>query len=309
MQKTYMLGIALLLATSCANKSETKNVSENFNHVKTREEATSSSTEKKSKQLETELEKTFISKAATVGNDSLHLFIKKATIEALAKNLFQSSIQLEDSCIALGGYIENSTISKEVSQENNIQVKRDSILSIQKYRLNNSLSVRIPHQQLHRFLKIVQRVCDKIEYRHVRAENVALDLWKEKRTQDIIQAHTAQFDGKNIKVDSDVLLNQKMQQLEAELEEKKLEEDIRFSQVNLTLRSDFRLEKKMSPILPQAQRFSAPLSEQFNQAFHAGWFGFMSLLIGLTHIWFIFVLVSLSWLIWKRLKNKKTGAN
>lgn len=308
MQKIYILGIALQLVTSCANKAETKSASENFNQIETREEA-SSSTEKKSKQQESTLEQTFISKAARVGNDSLHLFIKKATLEALTKNLYQSSIRIEDSCISLGGYIENSTISKEVSQENSIQVKQDSILSMEKYRLNNSLSVRIPHQQLHRFLKIVQQVCDKIEYRQVSAENVALDLWKEKRTQEIIQAHTAQFDGKNIKVDSDVLLTQKMQQLEAELEEKKLEEDIRFSQVNLTLRSDFRLEKKMSPILPQAKRFSAPLSEQFTQAFHAGWFGFMSILIGLTHIWFIFVLAPLSWFIWKRLRNKKTGEN
>lgn len=302
MKNVYLFGILITLASACSDKNEAKHSSETFqNEIKSEEY--SSSTEKKSKEFQKKIEKDFVSKASQMIGDSLHVFIKKAQISAISNHLFENSIQLEDSCLMLGGYIESSTISKEITQENTFQFKRDSSITIEKYRLNNHLIVRVPEHSLHRYLKAVQNICAKIEFRKVSADNVALDLWKEKHKQEIIQAHTKQFDGKNIKVDSEVLLSQKLDELESELEQKRLEEDIRFSEIDITLKSPYQLDKNISPSLPKIKIFTLPISEQFSKAFEMGWFAFVSILIGLTHLWLFFLLGIVTWIAWRKYKK------
>lgn len=304
MKNVYMLGVVIVLATACSDKNEAKNSSETFqNAIKSEEQ--SSSTEKKSKDFHKNLEKYFVSKASQMKGDSLHLFIKKAQISAISKHLFENSIQLEDSCLILGGYIESSTISKEVTQENTFQFKRDSSITIEKLRLSNHLIVRVPEHALHRYLKAVQNICTKIEYRKVSAENVAINLLKEKRKQEIIQEHTKQFDGKNTKVESEVLLAQKLEELDSEIEQKRLEEEIRFSEVDITLKSPYRLDKIISPSLPKIKTFTTPITEQFSTAFEMGWSAFVSILIGLTHLWIFFLLGIVVWSFWRKFAKRK----
>lgn len=249
----------------------------------------------------------FISRIATQSNDSTHIFIKKATIHAQSKNVLLSVQQLEDSTLSVGGYIENSSMEQEILQQTTTPVSSDSLLTVKKMRWKNTLTLRVPEQQLYRFLKVVQQATDEIKDRKITAENVALDLWKEKRTQEIIQSHVASTDKNNVKVESTDLLNQKLQRLDAELNYKTLVEDVRFSLVKITLESPAELLLTTSPILKKVESYTPPFSERMSNAFQNGWSGFLTFMVGIAHLWILILIGIGVWILIIKMRNKKVN--
>ena len=127
-----------------------------------------------------------ISSSAAVenGKDTLHKFVRTANLKFKVKNVINSTYDIEDIVRKQGGFVTITNLTNQVDNRIRTELNSDSLSEIVIYSVKNDITIRVPNTKLDTTLKEIARNIDFLDFRIIKAEDVALSILANKLTQN-----------------------------------------------------------------------------------------------------------------------------
>src|SRR6478735_2437237 len=128
---------------------------------------------------------TFISSSAAVANgkDSSRRFIRTAELKFKVKNVIRSTYDIENITNRKGGFVIFTNLTSNINYVTNKAVSADSSLETTYFTVTNFITLRVPNTKLDSTLKEISSNIDFLDYRIIKAEDVALQILSNNLTQ------------------------------------------------------------------------------------------------------------------------------
>lgn len=257
----------------------------------------------------------FVSSSAAVenGKDSTRRFIRTAELKFKVKSVIKSTYDIEDITNRQGGFVSYTNLSSTINNVTTTAVSADSTLETTYYTVTNSIQIRIPNTKLDTTLKEISRNIDYLDYRIIKAEDVALKIL----ANDLTQKRTAKSQERlskaidkngailNDKTNAEELLLSKQEQSDdANIANLSLTDQIKFSTIDILIyqRETFKRELILNDKKVEAydQSFGGKIWESFKY----GWDILEAFLVFLTKLWGLFLFAILTFILYKRFGHR-----
>jgi hypothetical protein len=298
---------ALLMAAACAqserNPSESKSdeVASASAQQEPMQENSSGETYKKQRAID--LLTSFA--AEDTFSDSLHRFVRKASLSFTTKDLLATTVGIEDLVREQKGYIEHSGMRNEAIYSERVALSNEEELQTSKIRPTAELRVRVPVAGLDTFLRALHPFVKQLHYRNVETENIAFETLLSRLQRGRIQQHSertlATGDSPDAKA-LDQLLEREMQADRNLVNELKTEERVQYASVSLSISGTEYLVRERLP-LPDNGKYEPSFWSKAGSSVSTGWGYLTGLVVLLLRIWPLLLLLGAGWWGYKRYRR------
>ena len=252
------------------------------------------------------------SAAVETGKDTTRKFIRTADLKFKVKNVVNTTYAIEDIVNLNEGFVTYTNLYSTVNSKSTIAVSVDSSLETTYYTVVNSMTLRVPNTKLDTALKSIATLIDYMDYRVIRADDVALQILTNKLTQQRIakneQRLTNAIDNRGKKLNEtssaeELLLNKQAQMDQAKISNLSLQDQISYSTVTLNL---YQRESVMRELIPNNQNITAytpALGKRLMDALKDGWEAVEAILVVVAECWWLVVLGLLGYLAYRRYRT------
>lgn len=254
------------------------------------------------------------SSAAIEGkSDSAHRFIRTADLKFKAQNVLKTTYDIENITNRLGGYVAYTKLSSNILSTETKAISQDSSLVITRFSVSNDMTLRVPNTLLDSALKLISRNIKFLDYRIIKADNVALQLYAGKQTQKRVAKHqkrvSSAIDTKGGKLhettEAEESLNQNQKEADnAEIENLTLEDQINRSTITLTIyqNEETRFEKIGNE--KDIREYEPAIGTKILEAISNSWYILEAFIVFLFSFW-TFILIAVICLISYKFYRKK----
>ncbi len=132
--------------------------------------------------------------AAMDTGDGSRKFIRTAELKFKVIDAIKSTGSIEDIVQKQGGFVTYTHLGRTVDHIRSTAISKDSVKESTYFTLSNSMVLRVPNNRLDTTLKEIAANIDFLEYRIIKADDVALqflsnELSRKRSAQEFIQAH------------------------------------------------------------------------------------------------------------------------
>lgn len=248
-----------------------------------------------------------ISMAATQ-NIKEKRFIRNADVNMEVKNVYETTISIENYLKKNGGFVTKSSLRSNVIAEDTYDISSEKAMLIKKYNTENHMQVRIPTEKLGEFLEFINQKNVFLNQRIITAEDVSANIkmakLEEKRIQET-KNNIAKLNSNKDKVNlADENLNEKNLQ---EISNFNMEDQLKFSTVNIYIKEP----KIQIAEIEIANTNSIDNKYKYNFFFESknalieGYYFIQETFIFLFRLWAYIFLGLGFYFLWKKQKNKK----
>jgi hypothetical protein len=234
--------------------------------------------------------------------DSLKKFIRTADMRFQVKNAARATIQAEDIVLRHGGFVIQSNLNSNIESQKNIPVSQDSARQITRFSTHCQLTLRVPYIQLDTTLRAIGQLADFLQSRQVQAEDVSLQLLEKellRLRESRYQSELAETPENKNAPKPERARDSRAANDQARIETLKIEDQIRYSTIHIELYEQPRVLQTMvantDVAMPQP-----PLGLRLREALAGGAELLLSILIGIVHLWSVWLLLGIGYLVWKR---------
>lgn len=296
-RKTITLTAALLLLGGCAQSTDNSGQSERkLNGPQAEVQSIDESSASTPAGNETA---TYVPSSAAVetGTDSSRRFIRTANLKFKVKNVIGATYDIEEIVRSHNGFVTFTEMRSNIDEVDTRAVSVDSSLEITRYTITNSLVLRVPNKLLDTTLKDIARNIDYLDYRVIKAEDVALSILEKQLTQRRAakseQRLSNTFNGNN-KVDPAAAAELQNRQDEAAdnamIETLKLNDQIAYSTIRLEIYQRQGIKREMVASIKLPEEYRPGIGSRFADSFAFGWEVIVELVLLLTKLWVFLVL-------------------
>jgi hypothetical protein len=195
----------------------------------------------------------------------------------------------------------NDQISTKISQ--------DSTLETTKYKVENTITLRVPQQNMDSVVKEIAKEIDYLDYRLIKADDVALRLLsnellqKRSATNEKRIANAIDTKGKKINdiMNAETQLeNKKAQSDSSAIENLSLQDQIDFSTITLQLYQREVIKQELIANEKAGYYFEPTIGIQLFDALQSGWFHLLSVVILLLKLWWLMLIGLLLYYFFKK---------
>jgi len=249
-------------------------------------------------------------------NDSTHRFIRTADLKFRVKSVIKSTNYIEEITARQGGFVTYTNLTSNVDDFESKSVSRDSILITTRYTVTNSIILRVPNTRLDTTLKEIAKNIDFLDYRIIKADDIALQLLSNSLTMKRSSRNQARLTnainnrGKKLNetTAAEELLQSKQEQADnAQLSTLSLQDKLNFSTINLTIYQRQTIKHDLIPNDDNNKKFEPGLGTKIVDALSMGWNILESVLVFIISLWGLITLAIVVFLFYRiyRLKLKK----
>ena len=249
-------------------------------------------------------------------NDSTHRFIRTADLKFRVKSVIKSTNYIEEITARQGGFVTYTNLTSNVDDFESKSVSRDSILITTRYTVTNSIILRVPNTRLDTTLKEIAKNIDFLDYRIIKADDIALQLLSNSLTMKRSSRNQARLTnainnrGKKLNETTaaeELLLNKQEQADNAQLSTLSLQDKLNFSTINLTIYQRQTIKHDLIPNDDNNKKFEPGLGTKIVDALSMGWNILESVLVFIISLWGLITLAIVVFLFYRiyRLKIKK----
>ena len=169
----------IITVYSCSSAKEDKSI-QSEQSANTEGGAITASEEAKS-----ESNNASISSSAAVekNKDTARKFIRTADLKFKVKNVIHSTYDIENITLKNGGFVTYTNLTSHIDYVNTIKTSKDSAIEITHFTMINNMVIRIPNTLLDTTLREIARNINFLDYRVIKADDVALQLLSNSLTQ------------------------------------------------------------------------------------------------------------------------------
>ncbi len=258
----------------------------------------------------------FISSSAAVetGKDSTRKFIRTADLKFKVKNVVNATYAIENITNKIGGFVTYTNLSSEIDNTATTAVSADSSLETTYFTVVNNMTLRVPNTQLDTTLKLIATLIDYLDYRIIKADDVAFHLLANDLTQERTKKNekrlTDAIDSKGKKLNetanAEELLLQKQEESDnAKISNLSIKDQINFSTITLLIYQRQDIKRELISNYKNIEEYTPSFGKRILGAFRSGWEILQNVIIFLAQIWGLILLFIVGLFLYKRYGNKR----
>jgi hypothetical protein len=255
------------------------------------------------------------SSAATGGPnpDSSHQFIRTADVRFRVNEVRSATFTIEKVTAKYGGYVAHTSLESTIDNVKHTPVSDDSTLVTTYYTVSNNLTLRIPTANLDSTLRTLGSLVEYLDYRRIHAVDATLMVMRErlaarrignssKRLEDAVDDTDAKL--RDRATVEEALYNKQTMADETLLRTMELKDQIALSTVTLQIYQRQAWKREMIANEKNMDAYKPGFFHDLGEALERGWEGLKSLVVGLAHLWPLFVLVAAALVVWRMLRKR-----
>lgn len=253
----------------------------------------------------------FISSSAAVenGKDSTRRFIRTAELKFKVKSVIKSTYDIENITNRQGGFVTYTNLSSDINNLTTIAVSADSTLETTYYTVTNSIKIRVPNTKLDTTLREISKNIDYLDYRIIKAEDVALQILSnnltQKRSTKNQERLTNAIDKKGKKLNEttnaeELLLDKQEQSDNAKISNLSLTDQIKFSTINISIYQRQTFKRELIFNDKNVDAYEPSFGSKVLESLKFGWDILETFLVFLTKLWGLFLFAILVYILYKR---------
>jgi hypothetical protein len=258
---------------------------------------------------------TLISSSAEVENskDSTRKFIRTANLKFKVKSVIKSTYDIENITGSHGGFVTYTNLASNIDNVTNIAVSADSSLETTYYTVTNSITLRVPNIQLDTTLKEIAHNIDYLDYRIIKADDVALQILSnsltQKRSAKNEKRLTNAIDNRGKKLNEttlaeEILLSKQEQADQAKISNLSLSDQVKFSTVNLLIYQRQTIKRELISNDKNIEAYEPGFGSKILDSIKFGWDMLEGGIIFLTKLWALFLFAGFVYFMYKRYGHK-----
>ena len=252
------------------------------------------------------------SSAAALQNDSTHQFIKKANLKFKVMNVIFSTYDIESIAVSQGGYVSYTTLESNIDNVSLLKISPDSSLETTHFTVSNAMTLRIPTATLDTTLKEIAHHIEFLDYRIIKADNIALQLLannlQQKRSKQNEERLSNAIDTKGKKLNDispaiDLLSNRQEKSDGAKLANLELSDQVSLSTVNILIYQRPSIKRELISNDKNIEEYEPGFTRKIADALQTGWQILETFFLFLVQIWALILLGIIAWLINKKYRS------
>jgi len=257
----------------------------------------------------------FISSSAAVenGKDTTRRFIRTADLKFKVKSVIKSTYDIENITNRQGGFVTFTNLTSNINNVTNTAVSADSSLETTYYTVTNSITLRVPNTKLDTTLKEISNNIDYLDYRVIKAEDVALQILSnnltQKRSAKNEERLTNAIDNRGKKLNEttvaeEILLSKQEQADNAKISNLSLTDQIKFSTINLSIYQRQTIKRELISNDKNIDAYEPSFGNKILEALKFGWDILETFIVFLTKLWGLFLFTIVVYFVYKKYGHK-----
>jgi hypothetical protein len=257
----------------------------------------------------------FISSSAAVenGKDTTRRFIRSADLKFKVKSVIKSTYDIEDITNRQGGFVTFTNLTSNIDNATTTAVSADSSLETTYYTVTNSITLRVPNTKLDTTIKEISNNIDYLDFRIIKAEDVALQILSnnltQKRSAKNEERLTSAIDNRGKKLNEttvaeEILLSKQEQSDNAKISNLSLTDQIKFSTINLSIYQRQTIKRELISNDKNIDAYEPGFGTKILDALVYGWDILETFIVFLTKLWGLFLFAILVYFIYKKYGHK-----
>ena len=270
--------LLVALAYSCKNADNSENTLES-------KEVSSKMTENAS---------VISSSAAVEPKKNNRKFVRTADIKFKVNNVEKSTGKIEDATTKFGGFVTYTNLQSTILEEDKTKISPDSSLISTKFKVENTITIRVPNTKLDTVIKTIATQIGFLNYRIIKADDVTLQMLTNKMAQkrsSISEKRIATaIDSKGKKlnqiIDAEGNLDAKKEANDAKtIENLSLEDQVNFSTLSLQIYQDESVKQQMVANEKSINTYRPNIGLQIWDSIKTGWFMLENIISFIVVLW------------------------
>jgi hypothetical protein len=257
----------------------------------------------------------FISSSAAVenGKDTTRRFIRSADLKFKVKSVIKSTYDIEDITNRQGGFVTFTNLTSNIDNATTTAVSADSSLETTYYTVTNSITLRVPNTKLDTTIKEISNNIDYLDFRIIKAEDVALQILSnnltQKRSAKNEERLTNAIDNRGKKLNEttvaeEILLSKQEQADNAKISNLSLTDQIKFSTINLSIYQRQTIKRELISNDKNIDAYEPGFGTKILDALVYGWDILETFIVFLTKLWGLFLFAIFVYFIYKKYGHK-----
>ncbi len=226
--------------------------------------------------------------------DSTHTFIRTSDIKFRVKDVTAATYKIEDIVAEHEGFVSYTNLASNMLYTNRTKFSEDSILETSHYRVDNSLTIRVPNTQLDAVLRKMAPLMEFLDHRSIKADNIGFTLLSNKMTENRLKKHnerlTKAIDDRGKKLNEtnnaeENLLAKEQQSDESKLRSMELMEQVEYSTVTIYIYQSETVAYTVLPSEKTPPAYEPSFGARLLSAAKTGWVVLKEVIIFLVQIW------------------------
>jgi hypothetical protein len=245
--------------------------------------------------------------------DTTRKFIRTADLKFKVKSVITSTYAIEELVHKQGGFVTYTNLTSRIDYTNTTAISSDSSLETTHFTVTNSIILRIPNTKLDSTLKEISKNIDYLDYRIIKADDVALDILSNNMVQNRVSKNTDRLNtaidnrGKKLNETTtaeDLVFNRQEQADNAKIANLHLKDQINFSTVNLTIYQRQTIKRELVYNEKNIDEYEPGLGSKLAEAVKFGWNGLESFLVLLVRMWGFILFAFVAYILYRRFRGK-----
>jgi len=256
-----------------------------------------------------------ISSSAAVENnkDTTRKFIRTADLKFKVKSVIKSTYDIENITSRQGGFVTYTNLSSNIDHVSSIPVSADSSLETTYYSVTNSITLRVPNTRLDTTLKEIAHNIDYLDYRIIKADDVALQMLSnnmvQKRSAKNEERLASAIDNRGKKLGEtalaeEILLSKQEESDQAQISNLSLSDKIKFSTVSIFIYQRQTLKRELLSNDKNIESYEPGFGSKILESLEAGWDILEVFIVFLAKFWGLILIAISGYLIFKRYAHK-----
>jgi hypothetical protein len=247
--------------------------------------------------------------------DTARKFIRTAEMQFRVKNVLQATYSIEEIAKQFDGFVTYTHLASTINKKTVTPVSVDSSLETLYYTVDNDITLRVPNTKLDTTLKTISLLIDYLDYRTIKAEDVALQMLTNKLAQDRANKSSKRIEGdideqgRKLKKTTvaEELLNQTREQADAaKIANLTLQDKIKFSTITLNIYQRQTIKRELIANDKNIDAYTPGFGTQLGHALKWGWHLLEEVIVFVVRLWGLVLLGLFAYLIYQVfLRNNK----
>lgn len=226
-------------------------------------------------------------------------FIRTADSKFRVKDVKRTTQQIQDLTAQFGGYVSLMSLKSEPTSIQQVEISADSVLKVAEFTVNNTLTIRVPNQQLDSLLRGVFKMVEYWDSCELKTDDATLAILgnslKIKRLNNFSTRNKTNIDDKkgNITIASDaeeVVLSSENKADNYQIERQNIINQVKFSVVNLHIYQAQSIQKTLMPSIKNIEAYRPNIFIQLWDSLQFGWQALETLLVFLMKLWPLWII-------------------
>lgn len=252
------------------------------------------------------------------GKDSTRKFIRTADLKFKVKNVIESTYDIENITSHHGGFVTFTNLESNIDNFTSTAISADSLLETTYFTIENSMTLRVPNIKLDTTLKEIAKNIQYLDYRIIKADDVALNMLANSYAQTRANVSEKQLvnaiANNRKKLSETSIAENNLNSLGAQNDHAKISnlsliDQINFSTIHLMIYEKQAVKRELVSSEKNMDKYEPGFGHKLLDSLKYGWNILATFILFLAQLWGLFLFSIIGYFAYKAYRNRRRNHN